>query len=311
MRLLVTGTTGALGAEVVPRLVAQGHEIDAVVRISGTHEPLVSTVARVVSLDVFDPAAVRSALHGVDGIVHLATSIPPLSRMHRAAAWATNDRLRDEATRTLVDAALAADVEAVVFPSITFNYADGGDSWLDEDAPLDPPFAPTRSALAAEGHLARFTSAGRRGVVLRLARLYGPGRASAEVAAMARHGRMIVIGRGANLVSSLHVEDAGSALAAGIRLPAGIYNVADDRPRTALELAEATVTGLAGRGIRRVPTPLARILLGSATRLLTVSQRVDAGRLRRATGWQPRHPDASAWWREAHRWFPDETTGGA
>jgi nucleoside-diphosphate-sugar epimerase len=137
--------------------------------------------------------------------------------MHRAAAWATNDRLRDEATRTLVDAALAADVEAVVFPSITFNYADGGDSWLDEDAPLDPPFAPTRSALAAEGHLARFTSAGRRGVVLRLARLYGPGRASAEVAAMARHGRMIVIGRGANLVSSLHVEDAGSALAAGIR----------------------------------------------------------------------------------------------
>jgi nucleoside-diphosphate-sugar epimerase len=303
VRLLVTGATGVLGAEVVPLLVAHGDEVHAVARERAGRERLEASGAVPVVSDLFDSGQLRKAVHGVHAVLHLATAIPPLARMHRPKAWVLNDRLRDEVTGMIVDASLDADVEVLVFPSVTFNYADAGDAWIDEDAPLDPPFAATKSALAAEAHVRRFTEAGRRGVVLRLARLYGPGRASIEVAAMARRGRLLVLGRGCNHVSSLHVEDAGRALATAPDLPAGIYNVADDHPRTALELAEATVAGLAGRRVCRVPTPMARTLLGNATRLLTVSQRVDARRFRHATGWHAQHPDAAAWWSQAQRWI--------
>jgi nucleoside-diphosphate-sugar epimerase len=303
VRLLVTGATGVLGAEVVPLLVGRGEEIHAVARSTAAREHLDAAGTRPVAIDLFDSSQVRKAVREVDAVLHLATAIPPLARMHRRKEWALNDRLRDEVTGTIIDAALDANVEVVVFPSVTFNYADAGDSWIDEQAPLDLPFAATESALAAEAHMHRFTETGRRGVVLRLARLYGPGRASAEVAEMARTGRMVVVGSGSNFVSSLHTADAGRALVAALDAPAGVYNIADDHPSSARDLTEAIVEGVAGRGLRQLPTPVARVLLGRATRLLTVSQRIDAARFRRTTGWTPSHPDAATWWRAAGNGF--------
>jgi nucleoside-diphosphate-sugar epimerase len=296
MKLLVTGATGVLGRDAVPGLVAAGHDVVAATRDHHDRDR-VPTDARPIRLDLFDPIAVREAVRDVDGVVHLATAIPPLARMHRRRAWAANDRLRAEATGVLVDAAIASGTELFVFPSISFTYADGGDAWLDEEAPIDPPFGATESALVAERHVQRLTRAGGRGVVLRLARLYGPGRASEEQIAQARAGRNVVVGSGDNHVSSLHRHDAGRAIAAAIDVPAGVYNVAEDRPTTAAELAEAISEGIAGPAPRRLPVGLARLLVGRASRLLTVSQRISNRRFRRASGWSPKHPEATAWWR--------------
>jgi nucleoside-diphosphate-sugar epimerase len=297
MRLLVTGATGVLGREVVPRLLERGDDVDAVVRRDADHRTLEVDGVRTVRLDLFDPVAVREAVRHVDGVVHLATSIPPLARMHRGRAWELNDRLRADVTATLVDASLAADVEVVLFPSITFNYADGDEHWLDEHAPLDPPFAPTRSALAAEAEVHRFAASGTRGVVLRLARLYGPGDASAELVELTRRGRAVVVGAGDNLVSSLHAADAASAIVAGLHAPSGTYNVADDHPQPSRALADAVTEAVGGGSPRSVPRPIARLLLGGAAELLTRSQRVANGRFRTAAGWAPAHPDAVSWWR--------------
>lgn len=296
MKLFVTGATGVIGSEALPRLLADGHRIHAVARTAIAADRLVTAGVRPVQVDLFDPVALRASLHGLDGIIHLATAIPPLARMHRPRAWRDNDRLRDEATRNLVDAAVALDLELVVFPSITFNYADGGAAWLDEEAAVAPPFAPTASALAAEAHLARFTAAGGRGVVLRLARLYGPGRASAEQLDHVRAGRAITVGHGDNFVSSLHRQDAGSAVAASVTAPAGTYNVADDAPARAWELDRGMAQACNAREPRRVPALVARLAVGRATNLLTVSQRVSNRRFRTTTGWSPAHPDAVAWW---------------
>lgn len=298
MRLLVTGATGVLGREAVPALHARGHEVDAVVRDDAAATRVSQQGARPVQLDLLDPEQVRAAASRVDGIVHLATAIPPLRRMARRRAWHMTDRLRDEATGHLVDAAIATRAEVVVLPSITFNYADGGQTWLDEDAELDPPFGATESALRGEQHVHRVTAAGARGVVLRMGRFHGPGAASAEEAAQARATGPIVIGRGQNLVSSIHVADAGAAVAVAIDAPAGTYNVVDDTPQTAVALATAMAAGTGGRPPRHLPTWFARLLLGRATNLLTVSQRVSNQRFREATGWAPAHPDACAWWRQ-------------
>lgn len=197
MRLLVTGGSGVLGRATIPLLRAQGHEIDA---------------PAPTELDLFDPVAVAGAVDGAAAILHLATRIPPRERAGEKEAWREDDRLRAEASRLLVDAALAAETEAYLQPSITFLYPAEG--VVDEETPLGEVPEHLRSALAAEEETARFAAAGRRGVVLRLGLLDGPGTGN-ELPDL-RYG------------STLHVADAGRALVAALALPSGTFNVCRD-----------------------------------------------------------------------------------
>ncbi len=93
MRLLITGGTGVLGRAIRPAAEAAGHELTM-----PAHE----------ELDLFDPGAVADAVRGVDGVLHLATRIRPLEQVSDPDAWLENDRLRADASRVLVDAAVAA-----------------------------------------------------------------------------------------------------------------------------------------------------------------------------------------------------------
>ena len=204
MKLLITGGTGVLARASIPLLRESGHEIDA----RGRGE-----------LDLFDPAAVGSAVAGADAVMHLATSIPPRERQGDAEAWRENDRLRSEATPILVDAALDAGVKRFVFPSIAFVYPSSGPA--DESTPVASP-APefARSALDAEGEVKRFANAGRDAVILRLGLLYGPGTGSDTPAP-----------RFAPYGATIRIEDAGSALAVALEIPGGTYNVTSDGER--------------------------------------------------------------------------------
>jgi nucleoside-diphosphate-sugar epimerase len=134
---------------------------------------------------------------------------------NRHPATSEGHRLRAEASRILVDAALAAGTAVYVQPTVTFVYPAEGP--VSEATPIAEAAPILRSALAAERQTARFASAGRRGVVLRLGLLDGPGTGHDEPAS----------GFGA----SLHVADAGRALLAALTVPSGIYNVCRDGER--------------------------------------------------------------------------------
>ncbi|HEY1370319.1 MAG TPA: sugar nucleotide-binding protein, partial [Gaiellaceae bacterium] len=92
LRLLVTGGTGVLGRALRPLAEAAGHEL----AMPGHEE-----------LDLFDPGAVADAARDVDGVVHLATRVRPVEQLADLDAWLENDRLRTDASRILVDAAIA------------------------------------------------------------------------------------------------------------------------------------------------------------------------------------------------------------
>jgi nucleoside-diphosphate-sugar epimerase len=200
MRLLVTGGTGVLGQALVPLARTAGHEWLAPAREE---------------LDLFDRVTVGHATRGVDAVLHLATRIQPLDQLGDPEAWRENDRLRAEASRVLVDAALAADVAAYVQPTVTFVYPREGP--VAEDTPTADVPAILQSALTAEREADRFARSGRRGVVLRLGLLDGPGTGhEAPVHALG---------------ATLHVADAARAMLAAVTLPSGIYNVCRDGER--------------------------------------------------------------------------------
>ena len=200
MRLLVTGGSGVLGRALVPVATQAGHRLQTPSRAD---------------LDLFDPAAIAAAARGVDAVLHLATRIQPLEQLGNADAWRENDRLRAEASRILVDAALAADVEVYVQPTVTFVYPPDGPA--SEDTPIPEVSPILESALVAERETDRFARSGRRGVVLRFGLLDGPGTGhSSPVPALG---------------ATVHVADAARALLSALTAPSGIYNVCRDHER--------------------------------------------------------------------------------
>jgi dTDP-L-rhamnose 4-epimerase len=79
MRVLVTGAAGFIGSHVLDALLTQGHEVRALDSLSpAVHWGRPSYVPEEVDLrvaDVRDPAAVESALEGVDAVCHLAAMV--------------------------------------------------------------------------------------------------------------------------------------------------------------------------------------------------------------------------------------------
>jgi nucleoside-diphosphate-sugar epimerase len=296
MKILFTGATGVIGREAVPLLTAGGHDVTAVSRSDSDRAWLRDVGARPEPVDLFDDDAVMKAAARMDAVIHYATAIPPQATMALRESWRMNDRLRSEATATLVDAAIANGVMLFVQQSITFIYADGADTWLDESAPVDPVWDVLDSAVAAEGHVARFSESGGTGVVLRMARMYGQGPASADYIAAVRANEVPIIGKGDNYVSSVHSADVATALLAGLDVPAGTYNVADDEPMSAAEVVNSLADQLGVARPGHVPEVDAREALKDLAGLLTVSQRVANHAFKKATGWTPRFASVREGW---------------
>jgi UDP-glucose 4-epimerase len=274
---VITGSTGVIGRRAVRELLAAGHRVTGVTRSARGRELLESLGARAVEADVFDEASLRRAFDGGDAVVNLLTHIPSIDRMADRSAWEENDRLRTEASAAIARAAGAAGVQRLLQESIAFVYADGGDAWLDEDAPVIGGGV-TTTALTAERNARELFDGDT--VVLRFGLFMGPDSGFTRAALdTARGGHSAAVGPPGAYRPMVWLDDAAAAIVAAIRAPAGTYNVADADPPTNAEVDAALAAAVGVDALR--PTeppggPLAR------------SQRVSTSRLREATGWAPR-----------------------
>ncbi|KAA0235457.1 MAG: hypothetical protein JJLCMIEE_01212 [Acidimicrobiales bacterium] len=295
MKIFVAGATGVLGRRAVARLVAAGHDVSGVARTPEKAELLRGIGAEPMTVDLFDAVSVKEAVAGHKAVCNLATNIPPLNKGFRKEAWQTNDRLRIEGSANLVDGAIAAGAELYLQESITFPYADGGDAWITEDDERDYGTA-MLSNKEAERQALRFTEAGGRGVVLRFAMFYSPDSShSRSFVDMVKRGVSPLIGRSSGYASFVHADDAAGAVVAGLDVPAGIYNVAEDNPTRKRDVAEKMAQ------LQRVKPPrfLPRwglTLGGSGVRNLMRSQRIANRRFKELTGWRPLHGSIAEGW---------------
>jgi UDP-glucose 4-epimerase len=275
--IVITGSTGVIGRRAVSELRSAGHSVRGVTRSASGRERLERLGARAVEADVFDEASLRRAFDGADAVVNVLTHIPRADRMADPSAWEENDRLRTEASAAIARAAQAARVERLVQESIAFVYADGGDAWLDEDAPVAGGGVTTTALTAERNARERFDGDA---VVLRFGLFLGAdSRSTLATLEAARRGASTAIGAPGAYRPTLWLDDAAAAIAAAMRVPAGTYNVADADPPTNAEIDAALAAAVGVEALRpRAPqdSPLAR------------SQRVSSRRLREASGWAPR-----------------------
>ncbi len=302
MKVFVTGGTGVVGRPTVARLIESGHELRAVARREEAAAALKQAGAEPVSVDLFDADAVRRAVAGSEAIAHLATNVPPFPKLLRAKAWETHNRLRTEGTRHLVDAARAGGVGRFVKESITFIYADGGDEWLDETSPLIAQPGLVQPAIDGEDIALELAGEGGEVAALRFGLFYGGAgnRGTDEMLRVARWRGSMIAGKPSAFMSSLHVDDAATAIVAALEVPTGIYNVCDDEPLTRRDALNAFSTAFGTGRLRTNPRWAMRLLAGSAAEALTSSQRVSNGKFRTATSWAPAYPSLREGWRAEH-----------
>jgi|SRR5579862_4976040 len=275
MRVFLTGATGVIGRRVVPLLLSGGHEVTAVARTADKRAALERVGAKAVTIDLFDFEQVHNATANHDVVINLATHVPgSMMAVLMPGAWKENDRIRRDAS-----AILSMNAGRFVQESFAI-YADGGDRWLDEQAPVAPvPY--NRSLLDAE-------RSGAKGVVLRFAWFYGDDSPfTMQMANIARKNWSPVPGSPDAYFSSVSHDDAASAVVTALRLPGGIYNVTDDEPLTRRDF----VMALGARDPKFGP-PWTAKLMGSMGELMSRSVRLSNAKLKAASGWAPRYRSA-------------------
>jgi nucleoside-diphosphate-sugar epimerase len=307
MRVFVAGATGAIGRQLVPRLVASGHEVHGMTRSESKQAMLHELGAVPVVADALDPDQVAEAVRRArpDVIVHQLTAIPAsLDLRHFDREFALTNRLRTEGTDHLLSAGQAMGVKRFVAQGVAGYgaYMRTGGPVKTEDDPLDPtPVREMRETLAAIRHLEQAVLGAEwtEGIVLRYGVFYGPGTSLApgeEQFELVRRRKFPLVGDGGGVWSFVHVADAAEATVAavehGIR---GVYNVVDDDPATVAEWLPALAQELGAKKPMRVPRFIGRLFAGDAgVVMMTELRGASNAKAKRELAWGPAHPS----WRQ-------------
>ncbi len=172
-KTLVTGATGMIGSHVVKALLARGDDVRITVRARSRLDNIAGLELETVTCDVLDRRAVRRALTGVERVFHCAG----LSKL--TASQQELDRVHVTGTSVLLEEALRAGVERVVFTSSasTVGPAPRG-STADERQPWRAGrygLAYVNAKHAAEVEALRIGAMGLPVVVINPAFVMGPG----------------------------------------------------------------------------------------------------------------------------------------
>ncbi len=320
--VLVTGATGFLGGHVCSALIARGVAVRALIRRQDAALPAGAVPAPARGLD--DLGAVREALRGQDGVVHLAARVHQHSEHDDEAARAVNV----EGTRTLAKEAIAAGVRAFVFASSVKAVGERADTPWDEStqpAPVDPYGRTKLEAEAIVRELA--TRHGIHAPILRLPLVYGPGMKGNALRLFRLVDREwpLPFGKVRNRRSLLFTGNLVAALLATLETASGddTFFVSDAESPSTPELVTAIAHALERRP-RLVPVPVGLLraagragdlvaraipfpLTTEAVSRLTESLVVDSSLLSRSTGYTPPHSMAQGldiaaeWYRRRFR----------
>jgi nucleoside-diphosphate-sugar epimerase len=304
MRVFVAGANGAVGRRLVPMLVARGHQVIGTTTSERSSEAIRAMGAEAVVVDGLDAAGLGEAVARAepDAIIHEMTALSGTPDFRHFDRWfALTNRLRTEGTEHLLAAASASGVKRFVAQSFTgWSNARTGGPIKTEDDPLDPnPVKEQTETLAAIKFLERAVlDAPLEGIVVRYGGLYGPG-SSETLAEILRKRMFPVIGNGAGIVTSTHVDDAaGGTVAALERGRRGVYNIVDDDPAATREFIPAIAVALGAPKPLHIPAWLGRLLAGDvAVTMMTEGRGSSNAKAKRELGWEPIWPS----WRDGFR----------
>ena len=267
MRVFVAGANGAVGRRLVPMLVASGHEVTGTATSRKSADAIRARAPSPSSSTAWTlPGSARRWLgrrrcdHPRDDRPLGNARLPPLRSLVRA-----DEPAADRGHGDLLAAAKASGVQRFVAQSFTGWSNSRSGAWIKtEDDPLDPhPVKEQTETLAAIKFLERAVlEAPLEGIVVRYGALYGPG-SSETLADILRKRMFPVIGNGAGIVSSTHVDDAAVRHPGRARArPARRLQHRRRRTGAVPEFIPAIAEALGAKPPLHIPAWLGRLLAG-------------------------------------------------
>lgn len=268
MKILLTGATGLIGSAVLSALVAEGHQVTAVVRSQSSSLKVSDQGATAVIGDLFDAPWLASELRGHDGFIHTAAG-------------------SDERDPALNDAAITAALDA--FAGTDKPFVHTGGIWTYGSGPsvteADEPNPPAITAWRPEGEQ-RVLDADIKGSVVQPAVVYGHG---AGIPAMLAggaddDGSLALIGSGEQHWTTVHADDlADLYVRVLLRGPGGkAYIGASGENPTVRELGEAVTDSVVPESDEATTARL-----GAFGEALLLDQQATGGRAKSELGWEP------------------------
>jgi nucleoside-diphosphate-sugar epimerase len=275
MHVVLTGATGLIGSAVVPKLVARGDQVTALVRseeAAGSARALGATAA----VTDFDSAtAIAQAFRPADAVIHLAAAGDDAEAFDRRVAEAAVG-------------ALGGTGKPYVHTGGVWVYGSGDD--LTEETPYDAP-AITAWRL---GIIESLESEDLALTVLHPGIVYGDGGSGIPqvLAGQPRtdDGRLATLGSGVQHWTTIHVDDLAALYVAVVASGTGqgaVLGVSGVDP-TVAELS-AVLAGDAGVVAENPSDTKARLGEGFAEALL-LDQQATGAKARTIGGWSPSRP---------------------
>lgn len=238
MRILIAGSTGAIGRPLIRYLKENGHAVFALARSPQSARAVAELGGEPVAADALDATSVTAAIVRVvpDAVINELTSLPRHYTAAEMKAAAERDyKVRTEGNANLLVALQNAGVRRYLLQSSGFWYAPGV-GLADENERFAFDASPAVAASArtyAELEAAASGTLGIDFVSLRYGFFYGPGTwysREGDMGEQVRQQQVPVIGNGEGVWSFVHIDDAAAATAAALESTPGAYNVVDGDP---------------------------------------------------------------------------------
>ena len=280
MNVVIVGGTGFIGRHVAPILTAGGHAVTILTRHQAVASALAGGDVQVREWDPSDRRSLEQTFEGQDVVINLAGA-PIADRRWTSSRKSVLRTSRVETTRTIVTA--LSGISTPVRPQILINASGIGVYGLETTTEVDESQRPGNGFLADlcvewEREAFRAMDCGIRTTCLRISMVLG--KDGGALQKMLLPFKLFLggpIGKGAQPVSWIHVEDLGRLVTTVIEQSSykGSLNAASPRPVTMEEFCRQLGRVLGRPCWLPVPAWALRLGLGELSTLMTHGQAVN------------------------------------